>query len=43
MVFESVLEKVLVTAAGKYITGINSKNLSMGVFSGNVEVKNVGI
>ena len=41
MVFESLLNSILQSAAGDYITGIDTDNLKVGVFSGKVEIKKV--
>lgn len=43
MVFEGILESILLNAAGKYITGINQNHLKVGIWSGNVVVENVGL
>ena len=41
MVFESLLNSILQSAAGDFITGIDTDNLKVGVFSGKVEIKKV--
>lgn len=33
---DSILEKIIVSYFGKYIKGIDRKNLHLGIFSGNV-------
>lgn len=38
MVFETIFEKVLTSYASQYLTGINSSNLSLGIWSGNIEI-----
>ena len=43
MVFESLLERVLLSSAGKFVTGIDKKNLKVGIWSGNVVIENVGL
>jgi len=43
MVFESILEKILVPIASQYITGIDKKNLKVEIWSGNVVIENVSI
>ena len=43
MVFQGLLTSVLQKAAGQYITGIDSKGLSVGVWSGEVVIKDVGL
>ena len=43
MVFESILEKVLTSVLNEYVTGIESKNLNVGVWSGNVKIEKVQI
>jgi len=39
--FEKIFESVLQKYAGKFLDGIDSKNLSIGVFSGDVIIENV--
>ena len=41
--FESILEKVLQKQLGKFISGIDSNNLKIGVWSGCVVIENVSI
>ena len=40
---ESILEKVLSKVLGQYISGIDSKNLNIGIMSGNVVIEKVSI
>ena len=39
--FESILEKVLNKFLAQYVDGLDKENLSVGIWSGDVEVKNV--
>lgn len=39
--FESILERLLSTYFGRFITGLDKENLHVGVFSGNVQIENV--
>lgn len=41
--FESLLEKILQKQLGQFILGLDSKNLKLGVWSGNVVIENVSI
>lgn len=41
--FESILEKVLLKAAGDYIEGIDSNNLKVGIWGGDVVIENVSL
>ena len=41
--FEKLLEHILTKYFGKYIEGLNGKNLKMGVWSGNVLIQNVKV
>ena len=41
--FEALLEKIMSRIAGEYIEGISSDKMKVGVFNGNVEIKNVQI
>ncbi len=41
--FEKLLESVLQKYAGQFLEGIDSNNLSIGVFSGNVVIENVSL
>jgi vacuolar protein sorting-associated protein 13A/C len=41
--FESILEKVLLKVLGDYITGIDAKNLNIGIWSGDVVIENVSL
>src|SRR5688572_613562 len=41
--FESILEKVLINNVGPYVTGIDKKNLKVGIWSGDIVVKNITI
>lgn len=43
MVFESILEKVLTKVVGEYISGIDSKNLNVGIWQGDVTIENVSL
>jgi hypothetical protein len=38
--FEGLLEKILQSRLGQYIDGLDRKNLSMGVWSGNILIEN---
>eukprot|EP00347_Sterkiella_histriomuscorum_P000566 403375355 len=39
--FEGILERVLQRALGDYLEGLDKKNLSLGVWSGNINLENV--
>lgn len=41
--FEKILEKVLMKAAGDYIDGIDSQNLKVGIWGGDVVIENVSL
>lgn len=41
--FESLLERILFSYFGKWIAGIDKNNLHLGVWSGNVQIENVGL
>jgi len=41
--FESLLEQILQKFLGKFVQGLNSQNLKLGVWSGNVVIENVSI
>ena len=41
--FEKILENILKSYLGNFINGIDSNNLSLGVFSGNIIIENVSI
>ena len=41
--FESILEKILQKHLGYYIEGIDSNNLKLGVWSGNIIIENVSL
>jgi len=41
MVFEDLLQKFLEKSIGKYISGIDSNNIQIGLWKGKVDVKNV--
>lgn len=41
--FESLLEQILQKFLGKFVEGLNSQNLKLGVWSGNVVIENVSI
>ena len=41
IMFEKVLEKILLQHFGKFIQGFDKQNISLGVWSGNVMVENV--
>ena len=40
---EGILEKILVSYFGTYLSGIDKNNIHFGVFSGNLIIENVGI
>ena len=39
--FESFLEKILSRVIGKYVEGIRTEDMKVGLLSGNVEIKNL--
>lgn len=41
--FEKILERILLTYFGKFITGFDQNNLKLGVWSGNVVIENVAL
>ena len=41
--FEGILEKILQSRLGEYIDGLDRKNLSIGVWSGNILIENAHI
>lgn len=41
--FEAILEKILQSKLGRYLNGLDEKNLKVGVWSGNVEIENVSL
>lgn len=41
--FEKILERVLLSHFGKYLTGFDRNNLKLGVWSGNVVIENVKV
>lgn len=41
MVFENILVRLLNQKLGHYIEGFDSKNLEVGIFSGNIIIENV--
>jgi vacuolar protein sorting-associated protein 13A/C len=41
--FEKILEKVLLTYFGRFISGLDKNNLKLGVWSGNVVIENVNL
>lgn len=41
--FEKILEKVLVSYFGRFISGLDKNNLKLGVWSGNVVIENVNL
>ena len=41
--FESILEKILISNFGKFIEGLDKKNLQIGVWSGNIVIQNVSL
>lgn len=41
--FEKLLEGILSKFAGQYITGMDSKNLNIGIWNGNVEIEKVSL
>jgi len=43
MVFEGLLESILVKSAGKFVTGIDKKNLKIGIWSGKVLIERVAL
>ncbi len=43
LMFEGLLEKLLANYFGKYISGLDSNNLHLGVWSGNVIIENVNL
>jgi vacuolar protein sorting-associated protein 13A/C len=40
---EGILEKILVSYFGNYLSGLNKSNIHLGVFSGNLIIENVTI
>lgn len=40
---EGILEKILVSYFGTYLSGIDKSNIHFGVFTGNLIIENVGI
>ena len=43
LMFEKILERVLLSHFGKYLTGFDKNNLKLGVWSGNVVIENVNL
>jgi hypothetical protein len=43
MVLQSLLERIFLPKAKKYITGYDSKKLKVGIWSGNVVLENIGL
>lgn len=43
MVFESLLESILLKSAGKFVSGIDKSNLKIGIWSGKVLIENVSL
>ena len=41
--FESILERILNTYFGQFITGFDSNNLHLGVWKGDIKIENVSI
>jgi len=41
--FEALLEKILQSKLGRYLNGLDEKNLKVGVWSGNVIIENVSL
>ncbi len=41
--FEALLEKILKSKLGHFLNGLDEKNLTVGVWSGNVEIENVSV
>lgn len=41
--FEKLLEGVLLSYFGRYLTGFDKNNLKLGVWSGNVVIENVQV
>jgi vacuolar protein sorting-associated protein 13A/C len=41
--FEKYLEQILKKQLGKFVSGFDSGNLSLGVWSGNIVIENVSI
>lgn len=41
--FEGILERILQSRLGQYIDGLDSKNLSIGVWSGNILIENASL
>lgn len=41
--FEALLEKILLSYFGKFITGLDKNNLHLGVWKGDVVIENVNI
>ena len=41
--FEGILERILQSSLGQYIDGLDRKNLTMGVWSGNILIENASL
>jgi vacuolar protein sorting-associated protein 13A/C len=41
--FENIFEKIFKQILGDYIEGFDGNNLNMGIWTGNVEIKNVSL
>ena len=41
--FETLLEKLLSKYLGRFISGLDKKNLHLGVWNGNIVIENVNI
>ena len=41
--FEALLEKILQSKLGRYLNGLDEKNLNIGIWSGNVIIENVSL
>jgi len=43
MVFEYIFERIMIPIVSKYISGIDKKNLKIGIWNGNVVIQNVSL
>lgn len=43
LMFEKILEKILLQYFGRFITGLDKNNLKLGVWSGNMVIENVNL
>jgi len=41
--FESILEKILLTHLGKYIEGLDKNSLKMSIWSGDISISNISV